>query len=46
MIKVLIVEDEKLTRQGLIMTVNWENLGCELIGDAINGKSENFIQTW
>lgn len=38
MIKVLIVEDEKLTRQGLIMTVNWENLGCELIGDAINGK--------
>ena len=38
MIKVLIVEDEKLTRQGLIMTVDWEKLGCELIGDAINGK--------
>lgn len=38
MIKILIVEDEKLTRQGLRLTFDWTKLGCEVIGDAVNGE--------
>lgn len=37
MYKVIIVEDEKLTRIGLRMTFNWEALNCEVICDVADG---------
>ncbi len=37
MIKVVIVEDEKLFRRELSITTPWEELGCELMGEAENG---------
>ena len=36
--KVLIVEDEIFVRLGIKMSVEWEKLGMEVIGDAENGK--------
>lgn len=37
MLKVIIVEDEDLLRDGLSTCVNWEKLGCELAGAAEDG---------
>lgn len=37
MIKMLIVEDEKWEREGLIDYLNWEELGIEVVGAAANG---------
>lgn len=38
MVKVLIVEDESLLRKDIILTVPWEDFGCNVIGEAHNGK--------
>ncbi len=37
MIKAVIIEDEKLLRKELILTTPWNQLGCELLGEAENG---------
>ncbi len=37
MLKVFIVEDEKLVRQGLVYSVGWEKLDCIVVGEAPNG---------
>ena len=37
MIKVLIDEDEDIIRKGIILTINWKSLGCEVVGEASNG---------
>lgn len=37
MIKLLIVEDEWLVREGLKHTIAWNELDCELVGEAENG---------
>ncbi|WP_313560004.1 response regulator transcription factor [Ruminiclostridium cellobioparum] len=37
MIKMLIVEDEKWEREGLIDYLNWKELGIEIVGAAANG---------
>lgn len=37
MYKVLIVEDEWLVREGLKQTIPWEQVGCELVGEASDG---------
>lgn len=37
MIKIVIVEDEPLVRRGLLLTVDWEKLGCCVVGEAENG---------
>lgn len=37
MLKVLIVEDEDIIRKGLIHTINWIDLDCNIIGAASNG---------
>jgi len=36
MIKVVIVEDEKMLRQGLCLTTPWNELNCEVVGEASN----------
>lgn len=38
MIKVLIVDDEFIMRQGLKYMINWENEGYEIVGEAANGQ--------
>jgi two-component system, response regulator YesN len=37
MIKVMIVDDEYLAREGMKRTVDWTTSGCEIIGEAENG---------
>ena len=38
MIKVLVVEDEKIIREGLIESISWELLNCEVVGQGRNGQ--------
>ena len=38
MIKVLIVDDDKLARKGIIALLNWEKYGMQVVGDVQNGK--------
>lgn len=38
MIKVLIVDDDKLARQGLITLMNWQKYGMQVVGNVQNGK--------
>lgn len=38
MIKVLVVEDEKLIREGIVHTIDWASLGCIVSGEAANGE--------
>lgn len=35
--KVLIVEDEIMVRKGIVMTVDWESMDCEVVAEASNG---------
>lgn len=46
MYKVLIVEDEKLIRKGLIFSINWSEYNCSVVGEAENGKegSEKILE--
>lgn len=39
LLKVLIVEDEYIIRQGLVHTIDWEALGCRVVGEAANGAA-------
>lgn len=36
MVKVLIVDDEKLVRQMIMLCINWTEIGMEIVGDASN----------
>lgn len=38
MISVAIIDDEKLIRDGLVKTVNWESMGFHVVGVAGNGE--------
>ena len=38
MVKVIVVEDEKLIREGLEQTVDWNKYDCDLIGMAVDGE--------
>lgn len=38
MIKVFIIDDDKLARKGLISIVPWEECGMEVVGEAANGE--------
>lgn len=35
--RVIIVEDEAILRQGLVRTLPWSEMGCEIVGEAGNG---------
>ena len=46
MIKVLIVDDEYIMRQGLKYMIDWEQEGFEIVGEATNGaEALQFIET-
>ena len=38
MIKVVIVEDEDIIRRGLVKTIDWQEMGAEIVGEAADGK--------
>ena len=38
MIKVIVVEDEDMIRKGFIHTINWLEMGCQVIDEACNGE--------
>lgn len=38
MIKVLVVDDERFVRMGIVEETDWESLGCKVIGEAENGQ--------
>lgn len=38
MLKVLIVDDEKVIRDGIKKVIEWENYGFEICGEAVNGR--------
>ncbi|SER67771.1 two-component system, response regulator YesN [Gracilibacillus ureilyticus] len=45
MIKVLLVEDDKLVRKSLIAAFDWKSFGMEVVGEAKNGeKAREFLQ--
>lgn len=37
MLKVLIIDDEEMIREGLRKAIDWTSLGCEIIGEAEDG---------
>ena len=46
MIKVLIVDDERNIREGINKLIDWESLGCEVVGALANGVSAlDFIKS-
>ena len=38
MYKVVVVEDEKLVRQGIVIGPNWSKVDCIVVGEAANGE--------
>lgn len=38
MLKVLVVEDEELIRQGIVLGTDWAQLNCAVVGQAANGQ--------
>ena len=36
--RVLVVEDEEMIRKGIVLTVDWKALDCEVAGEAANGE--------
>lgn len=38
MYKVLIVEDEDIIRKGLMFMANWQEAGCVVVGEAVDGQ--------
>ena len=38
MIRVVVVEDEKMIRRGIIMTTDWQAFGCQVVGEASNAS--------
>jgi len=46
MIRILIVDDEKIVRKGLISSMPWEQFGMEVVGEANNGLNAlEFLDT-
>ena len=44
MVRVLVVDDDKMARQGLILSIRWEDFGMKVVGEAPNGvKALQFL---
>ena len=41
--RILLVDDEPIFRMGLRSVISWEELGCQIVGEAKNGE-EALIQ--
>lgn len=41
---VLIVDDDKLARKGLVAIMDWKKYGFEVVGDVQNGRPLNFSE--
>lgn len=39
MVKVMIIDDEEIIREGLKKTVDWEEMDCAIVGEAEDGES-------
>jgi len=39
LIKIIIVDDEKMIREGLVKTMPWQQMGIEVVGSADNGRT-------
>lgn len=39
MISVMIIDDEEIIREGLKKTIDWESMGCNIVGEAEDGVS-------
>lgn len=37
MLKVIVVDDERFVRMGIVGETDWASLGCEVVGEAENG---------
>ena len=37
MMKILVVEDEEMIRRGIVLTVDWASLQCQVVAEAANG---------
>ena len=37
MIEVIVVDDERFVRMGIVGETDWASLGCEVVGEAENG---------
>lgn len=38
MIKVLVIDDEVIVRNGIVLETDWNSLGCMVVGEASNGE--------
>ena len=38
MLKILIVDDETVVRRGIMLGIDWGQLGCAIVGEATNGE--------
>ena len=34
MMRVLVVEDEEMSRKGIVLATDWQRLGCVVVGEA------------
>lgn len=39
MIKIVVIDDEFLVREGIKRTIDWPSYGCEIVGEANNGQT-------
>ena len=39
MLDIVVVDDDMIVRKGIIKSIDWEKIGCEIVGEASNGKT-------
>lgn len=38
MVKILVIDDENVVRNGIVLETDWDKLGCVVVGEATNGE--------
>lgn len=36
---IVIIDDDRIVRQGIIQLIDWKSIGCEIVGEASNGRA-------